>query len=328
MKNYQQTILCLLLAAVLVLALAACGGKQEPAVPDGGVTVAGDSIDIDNLALRPDGEAGLLYENDGLKLLIPLEYDERLITETPENDERGVLFTVSEKASVEAAKAQSENYDGAGRLFSIGRIDEAALREMLCYDRSGAEIFARGGDGSYYVFYHPTDVRYFREDNEAMARDQEQWTELTGWAWDSVRSTFLAENDGLTAVEYADNLATELLARAAYQPDAVYTVSTLEFGPLEPAGVDPAPYVERLICNAVFESIDPDSIPGGEYVVLSYPEEDFRVDFLLIKEANYVRVVQPEFETLYKVTYPDETIHVGDVMEEWYHALAEQNQRG
>ena len=31
MKNYQQTILCLLLAAVLVLALAACGGKQEPA---------------------------------------------------------------------------------------------------------------------------------------------------------------------------------------------------------------------------------------------------------------------------------------------------------
>ena len=104
-----KSILSLLLAAGMAFSLSACGDKQEISISG-----SGDTITIDDLALRPDGEAGHLYENDGLKLLIPLEYDALLITETPEAEGEGKLFSVSEKASVEAAKAAGMDYDGVG----------------------------------------------------------------------------------------------------------------------------------------------------------------------------------------------------------------------
>ena len=104
---------------------------------------------------------------------------------------------MTEKASFEASGKES----GAGWLFGIRKISEEEMAELKSQDVPGEELFARDGDGNCFVFTHPTDVRYYREDNEAMVRDQEIWTTLTAWAWDSVRESFLRENGGLIAAE-------------------------------------------------------------------------------------------------------------------------------
>ena len=161
------------------------------------VGMADDSLTLGDVALRPDGEAGLLHQNGGYTLFIPLEYEEQLLVEAPENAPDGLLFSVTEKASLAAAG----DVPGAGWLFGIRKISEEEMAELKSQDIPGVELFARDGDGSCFVFTHPTDVRYFREDNEAMARDQEIWNTLSSWAWNSVRESFLSENSGLIAVE-------------------------------------------------------------------------------------------------------------------------------
>ena len=103
MKKKQVFLLALMMPALFMLC--GCGAIQETSISS-----SGDSVT--DLALRPDGEAGQLCENDGLKLPIPLEYDELLITETPQDDTGVQLFSVSEKASVEAAKAAGMDYEG------------------------------------------------------------------------------------------------------------------------------------------------------------------------------------------------------------------------
>ena len=100
MSRLQKPVLTMLLALIL-LVLPACSAAAEGQ----NIAISGDNITIGDLALRPDGKAGILYENDGLKLMIPLEYDALVNTETPQDDEANMLFSVSEKASVEAAKA-------------------------------------------------------------------------------------------------------------------------------------------------------------------------------------------------------------------------------
>ena len=107
MKSRNKKIVLFLIAA-LVFSLTACGTKDTT------ISVSGENVTIDDLALRPGGEAGILYENDGLKLMIPLEYDELLLKEIPQDDPNGILFSVTEKASADAAEASGEEYDGAG----------------------------------------------------------------------------------------------------------------------------------------------------------------------------------------------------------------------
>ena len=120
----------------------------------------------------------------------------------PENDANGILFSVAEKASVEAARVQGHDADGAGALFSIGRIDEAKIQDLILNtDLSGIEIFAKDAYGDYYAYYHPTDVRYYRENNEAMVRDQEIWSALNEWAYGTVRNSMLEENPQLMPVQ-------------------------------------------------------------------------------------------------------------------------------
>ena len=95
-----KTVFSLLLVLALAFSLAACGSsKKETSVTVSGdgtvtasadgstVTASGENVTIDNLALRANGEAGLLYENDGLKLFIPVEYGELLDIVVPENAE-------------------------------------------------------------------------------------------------------------------------------------------------------------------------------------------------------------------------------------------------
>ena len=305
----------ILLAICQLFALAACGNGAA-------LTASGENVTVGDTALRPEGEAGKLYENDGLKLMIPLEYDELVLTETSKDAEGGMLFSVSEKASLEAGG----NVDGAGWLFGISRVDEGTMHEMLCYDMSGRELFAVDADGQYYVFNHPTDVRFVRENNEAMARDQEQWNRLTEWAWESVRASFLAENPQLSPASFGNSELEICLARIAYQPGVSYSVSTTQYGPLTPesGSFDAMPYVERLTSGLILDRFEGEA-PDGEYVVLEFPDDGTRFDFFRAEGSeNLVRMIwNGDHEELWQLSYTDPAVKAAGIMQEWYDALAE-----
>ena len=266
------------------------------------------------------------YQNSGMRLFIPKDLDRLLLTETPRKTGDGRLFSVYEKASIAAAEKMGMGYDGAGWIFAVGWVDEAGFREMICRDMTGVEIFARDGLGNRYLFYHPTDVRYFRADNEAMKRDQDQWSTINKWAWESVRNSFILDNldRGLIPETYDNSMVAIHLARAAYEQGAHYTVGTTQYGPLSPGDVEAAPYVTRLICGATYRMVDLKETPEGEYVVLAFPDENLRFDFFRAPGGeNYVREVRKdEGAVLYKATFADGVTKASEVMQRWYWALA------
>jgi len=279
------------------------------------------------LALVPLAGAALADEalvNDGLTLTIPEEYAGLVIAEAPENDEFGYLFTVSEKASVEAGQLQHPGEDwGDGWLFSIGRVDEETLHTLLCGDMFGAHLFAADGE-SYYLAYYPTDVRIVREDYSILgdpdSEDWQQWSALTEWAR-TVPETFLEENEGLTPSARGNSDVDVYLSRIAYLEDEHYSLAYLSHGELDPAGTDPLPYVDRLLDGADFTYTE-DEAPDGEYVVLNLIDEEVRLDFFLA-EGNYVREVYGDgYEILFQGTYADGETVASDIMLEWYDALA------
>ena len=264
-------------------------------------------------------------EIDEYVFTLPEEYADRLIVKYGED---GMLVSVYEKASVEAAQAEGwEDQDGAGWLFSLGKVSADRLHEMLCWDMSGVIVFAEDAEGQYWLFYHPTDVRLVREgnayDDEAMA----QWTELNEWA-NSVQETFIQENEGLTAVSYDNSDVAIALARTSYADDA-YEFRTLQYyenSPLDPLDVDSAPYVERLIRNAKYTYVDEAETPDGEYLVLYFPEMDLRFDFFQAG-GNYVRRTSDnrDFTTLYQVILSDGEESMSSIVQEWINEVAAAN---
>ncbi|MBR4549961.1 MAG: hypothetical protein IKO83_08630 [Oscillospiraceae bacterium] len=323
----MKKLTAILLAALMFLTLIPCGSGSADSL-----SVSGDSITIGDLALRPDGQAGRLYENDGLKLLVPLEYDELLLVDRIEDAEDGTLFYVAEKASVEAAKEQGGDYRGAGFLFAIARVSEEELNIRRCGYMTGQEVIARGPDGSCYICYTPTDVRFVRESYEGIAdgsnEDWKQWTTLNQWANTTMRESFIAENDGFVPLRYGNSDVEIYLARAAYDPDADYTLSTTEFGPLEPGGVDAAPFVERLTRDVTVEYAREDEAPDGEYAVLYFPGDKIRFDFFFAEGGeNYIREVRDDgSEMLYKASSEKDGFLASAVMRAWYDALAESRE--
>ena len=264
-----------------------------------------------------------IYEFGPVSVAIPQEYSELVYKDIKAigDGDDGIFITVSERASREAAEKMGEDPEGAGVLFSIGRVSEAELHDLLCGDMSGAEVFAKDENGKYYIYYHPTDVRFMRETPEQMTADQEIWTELNTWAYGSVREAIILNSEGLTPVSFTNTDLDIDLARVLYKDGTKYTVSTNEFGPLEPGSVDAKPYVEALL-SVGFEYAEGKEAPDGEYVVLSFPDEDVRYDFFYA-DGNLVREVRGENETLYKCAYPDEDITCNEVMQGWYYAIAE-----
>ena len=310
----KRNLICVMLAVMLLCAVSVCGFAEA-----GAIAITGERVEIGSLALLPDGGAAVIYENEGLRLFVPVEYDGLLVTEVPEKDPDGILFEVAEKASVEAAGGR----EGAGSLFAIARVDREKMQQMRCNDMSGAEIFAKDADDRYYVYLHPTDVRFERESYENAEEDMKQWTELNEWAWNSVRDSFVAENEGLTAESYGNTELDILLARICYADDVSYSISTTEFGPKEAEGVDPLPFAEKLMNAVVYERLDDMEAPDGEYVVLNFPEEGFRFDFFrMLGEENVIRQVWGEnHEELYRAVFADETLKASDIMQDWYDSL-------
>ena len=256
-----------------------------------------------------------LYENGGLRLEIQPKYNDLISVETPAEDENGILFTVAETASQEAG-----GYEGAGWLFSVAKVSEARLHEMLGADMSGRDVFARDYEGNYYVYYHPTDVRYERATAEEMTRDAAQWTMLNEWAA-GVPEQLIGTN-GLENVSFGNTEVEISLARAAWAEGTGATLSTTEFGPVDAALADGTPYV-MFVLQSPFWETDPAETPDGEYVALQLPGEDTRLDFFFAP-GGYVRLVRGEDEKLFQAMWTDENVSCADAMQGWYYAAAEQ----
>ena len=295
-----RSISALILALLMVFSLAACSaqsGETAESAPPAAVEAA-------------------VYENEGFKLTVPAEYAELVIVDTDAED---MLFSVSEKASVEAS-----DYDGAGWLFGIGTVDEARLHELMTGDMmTFADPFAKDADGSYYLFYHPSDVRIERA-GEITDEDMQQWSALCEWA-QSVKESFIEEN-GLEAFTVTNTELDIELDRVAYLDDVAYTISTTEHGPMEPGDVDKTPFVEQLLGGMTSEYADGVEAPDGEYVVLTVKDgdTDVRIDFFSADD-HLVRVVRDDMETLYTVQYADGSTVARDVMQSWYDALVAAN---
>jgi len=256
------------------------------------------------------------YENAGCVFEVKPRINDLITVETPENDPDGVLFTVSETASREAG-----GHEGAGWLFSIGKVSADRLHEMLQGDMSGEYVFARDDSGDYFMIYHPTDVRYERATAEEMLRDQDQWTMLNRWREFDVESEFVADNEGLEGY-YRGNTPVEIyLACAAWQEGVNATLSTAEFGPVKLAGVDGTPYAE-FVMGSHFTEADPGETPDGEYVALSFPDDDVCLDFFFAP-GGYVRCVSGGSETLYEAAWEDDNVSCAEAMQGWYYALCE-----
>lgn len=317
----KTSLLCVALALSLIIPLTACGEKSSQEPPH--------TVGQPEISPPVEQKENVSHVNSGMTLTIPAETANLVLVDMPKDDPDGVLFSVSEKDSVNAALADGHDATtGEGWLFGIRRVDETTLHTLLCYDMSGAEVFAKDADGYYYLYTHPTDVRLYRQNN-AYEEAAEQWSKLNEWAWNDVRRDFLTNNPGLSAYTRGNSMLDMYLARAAYQKDANYTVSTTEHGPLPPNGVDAAPYVESFMGFASCEDADIRETPDGEYVVLSFPEDDVRFDFFRMEgKENYVRVVwSGGNEQLIRLSFSDDT-KASAVMQEWYDALVSANDPG
>ena len=264
-----------------------------------------------------------VYQNQGLRLRIPQIYGDLVLTEVLQ-DAEGDLFSVSERASLEAVrKAHPGEFRGAGWLFSIGRVSEERLHELLRGDMSGADLFAADGKGNYYIFYHPTDVRYVRETPEAMRRDQEQWTRLNTWAREKVRERFIKDNPSLTAMT-ADNSSVGMsLAEILYGPGTHYTMALNGAQPLPGDKSRAVTYGQQLLFGNTFEMINEARPAKGDRVTLSLPGEQVRLDFYQDKlGGSYVWEKRPGLTgNLYLARPVEEHAAAFAVAKDWYQAL-------
>ena len=144
---------------------------------------------------------------------------------------------------------------------------------------------------------------------------------LTEWA-EEVPSQLRDQNEKLEDFYRGDTELDMYLARAAYREGTVYTLTALEYGTLEPGGVDAVPYAEFLLDGGFFRT-EHDEPPAGERIVLSFPEEDLRFEFFKT-QGDLVQETRGEDVTFYETFLYDEDLSFADVVQGWYNALAEQ----
>lgn len=306
------------IAAGVLLACVLAGGS--------GVASAGDVFVSDKTARQVSGVPSHFYERDGLQLRVPLAYEKLLVVETPDS---GQLFSVSEKASLEAGLKENPEFTGAGWLFGIGRVTEEELHEMLCMDMSGRELFAKDGAGNGYIYYHPTDVRYMRETPEAMEREQPQWERLCAWANDEVRAAFVRDNAELSPW-VADNSEVGIfMANILYHPGVKYTLGRAGEEPVPGDGFPAGTYGEKLLYGCEFRMIKKGKAPKGDYVVLEVPGAGVELDFYKQGEDIFVREKRaglPDnfYEAVSRVGKTDAL----QVMKDWQEALAADRDLG
>ena len=270
----------------------------------------------------------------GISFKIPEEIRD-LITVKLDNPDPDTLVSVYETASVEAAKAQGEDGDGAGFIFSISTMPESRLKELRCGAMDGMEVFAENDD-IYYVYNHPTDVRFVRESYDDVDEDMAQYTKIGEWAWQEVRQEILANNSELDEEFYTNTLLDMYLARAAYKSGTKFELRSLEYGPdpLDPSTLDDDDYIEDLAEEATYEILPDATAPDGQYYVLAFDDdgEEVRYDFFMDPYSqNLIREVRTiggeEYELFYQANFKDaddDDETTTGIMEDWCRAVAQQ----
>ncbi len=304
-----------LTAFVLLAALAACPWR----IAEGAEQAESEYVSMASVVNKTPWH---IYENDGWRLSIPDAYKDRLYIDVL-TDGVTDFFTVCEEASMAAAQKEKLGDTGAGWLFTLGRVPESRLHEILCGYMTGADLFARDGQGNGYIYYHPTDVRYVRENRETMIRDQEQWSELCEWAAGSVKENFIKDNPGLTAFT-ADNSDIGIcIAQVMYQPKTDYRLGRNEEKPLNGDGFSAVHFGEQLLYGVDFHMVDRNRTPDGDYIRLNLPRQKVSLDFFTGDGCeNLVREVrQGTANQLYQAKFQNETFTSGRIMTEWMETL-------
>jgi len=308
-----RSIFSIVLAAALIAALAGCAASspaaQQEDVPPAEAASAPDTV----------------YTNGGIQFPVPARCVKLVTVDLPENAEDGTLISVYETLSAESAAADGFEGDNFGYLFGVKRVSPERLDELMTEDIPGQEVFARDAEGNAYLYCMPTDVTFYRPLDPDPGTDRgAQWEMLYAWAEALERDAILESNEGLTPDRRSHTDVDIYLARLARGEESGYTVSSLEFGPLEPDGVDAAPYLERLRSGAFFQLVNLLDTPDGEYYVLNLPDEQTRLDFFIGKRGYVRQVYGPngELQLLYQVSYDDGSTDATEIMREWYDALA------
>lgn len=255
------------------------------------------------------------YEVDGVKFDIKPKVNSLVTVELAEENENGLLFTVYETASKEAT-----GLAGAGELFGIGKVPEDRLHAMLCGDMSGADVFAKDEDDNYYIFYHPTDVRFDRANDSEWEAGWAQWTMLQEWT-DTVTDSIESKNS-LEHISFSNTPVDILLARAAWDGETSYTITGSEYGTVETKDFDAAPYVDFLLRHMFYMTED-EEMPDADYISITFSNDDMRLDFYE-NLGGYVRCVSGDYEILYEAAWEDEELNTISVIEAMYHAACEK----
>ena len=127
------------------------------------------------------------------------------------------------------------------------------------------------------------------------------------------------------AAESAGGGLGDYLARIADPADPVaYTISMVEYGPLEPGDLPADSFVE-LLQQATFEPADTAETPEGEYVVLAFPEDGVQFEFFLTApENNYFRKVAADGSgELFRAVMPEGLADISGIMSAWYDSIAD-----
>ena len=302
MKKRLHSVICFVLVLAMAAAFSGCGAR--PAEPG------------EKLSPAAPADKGQTYENGGLKLTVPAAYADQVVVELPESGE--TLFTVTEKASLEAAqKTHPDNLAGAGWLFGISRVSEDELHELLCGYMIGRDVFARSGD-VYYLMDHPTDVRIEREGDITQA-DLEQWSAIHTWINDSLIPGFVEDN-GLTACRYGSTSLDNLLARIAWQGNTDYQIGGLAHGLLRPTDGVGADFAREILESAYFSYSDRTQAPDGEYLYLNDLDSGVRYEFFLGEGGAVVRESVNGYAYFYEA---ENAANAAAVVDRWYEALAD-----
>ena len=313
----MRKTICLLLAVLMLASLCGAAFADEDPVEKE------KEADLKILSLQKEYPECVFYDNEGMFLPVPDAYSALVTVETPDSsNEWGELFSVSETASIEAAEATGQYTAGAGWLFSISRVDEDQLHQMLCYLMFGSDVFGRDEQGMYYIFDHPTDVRIVRESYDFTDNDIAVWSELNQWAWEE-KENFLKVNPGVHAETRGNSDPEIQLARAAWMEGEVYTLSSSKGEVREAGTLDPAPYVERLTTDVYIDTMDDGKAPDGAFLSLNMPNDSLRLDFFLTKGSeNNIRIVTDDGqESFWQAEYEDGTTKASKIVQEWYDAL-------
>ena len=246
---------------------------------------------------------------------------------TVSEDDPDMVVSVYETASVEAAEAQGDDYPGAGWLFGINIIPESEMQRLRCGAMDGMIPFAEDDD-MYYIYCHPTDVRFVRETTEQMKEDQDQWTKLNEWVTEVVRKEILVNNPELDTVTYSNTGLDMYLAKIAFEPGTKYEIRTLQYPDLDASTLKEDDYIDDLTEDVYYETVTDVEEPDGEYIVLAFDEDGERFDFFLNSDAaNLIREVRTidddeEYVTFYEAHFEDADKTASGIMQKWCDAIA------